>query len=103
MYFQAAEMLLYSHKMSAKEALECGFVNDLYKPEEIQSKVWDKIVEISKLSQDSITKSKKLMRRTIQDELLRTNEIEIEELNNLRKSNDAENIASNFQAQKSKL
>lgn len=79
-YLQAAEMLLFNHKMSAKEALDWGFVNYLYKPEEIQSKVWDKIKEVSKLPTNSVSLSKKLLRGALQDELLSANKAEIHSL-----------------------
>lgn len=73
-------MLLFNHKMTAKEALECGFVNYLYKPEELQTKVWDKIMEVSKLPKMSLTNTKILIRSHIMDDLLKTNEKEIKEL-----------------------
>lgn len=79
-YLQAAEMLLFNHKMSAKEALDCGFVNYLYKPEEIQSKVWDKIIEVSQLPPHSVSLSKKFLKGVWQDELLKTNKAEMDGL-----------------------
>ncbi|XP_075979248.1 dodecenoyl-CoA delta-isomerase [Anticarsia gemmatalis] len=80
---KATEMLLCNHKMSAKEALDCGFVNYLYKPEDLQSKVWDKIVEVSKLPKHSVTATKKLLRDTVRSELLETNDKEMEELHTI--------------------
>ncbi|CAK1586138.1 unnamed protein product [Parnassius mnemosyne] len=77
---KATEMLLFNHKMSAKEGLEHGFINRVYKPEELQSKSWDKIMEISKLPAHSILATKNLLRRTYYDDLLKTNEVEIEAL-----------------------
>lgn len=78
--FQATEMLLCNHKMSAKEALDCGFINYIYKPEDLQSKVWNKIVEVSKLPRTSVLATKKLLRGNIQTDLLKANEAEMEEL-----------------------
>ncbi|XP_004931504.1 enoyl-CoA delta isomerase 2, mitochondrial [Bombyx mandarina] len=80
---KAAEMLLYNHKMSAKEALDCGFINYIYKTEELQSKVWDKIVEVSKTPQHSLTITKKLLRNSYHNDLLSANAKEIEELNKI--------------------
>ncbi|KAJ2944393.1 hypothetical protein O0L34_g18403 [Tuta absoluta] len=77
---KAAEMLLFNHKMSAQEALDCGFVNYLYKPEEIQSKVWDKIIEVSQLPTESVINTRNLIKRNHMDDLLKANEMEIEEL-----------------------
>ncbi|XP_022835969.1 enoyl-CoA delta isomerase 2, mitochondrial-like [Spodoptera litura] len=78
---KAMEMLLCNYKMPAKEALEYGFINYIYKPEELQSKVWDKIAEVSKLPKYSVTATKKLLRDTVREELLQANEKEMEELN----------------------
>ncbi|KPI97350.1 Enoyl-CoA delta isomerase 2, mitochondrial [Papilio xuthus] len=74
---KAAEMLLFNHKMTAKEALEYGFINRMYKPEELETKAWDKINEISKLPADSILATKNLLRRVYYDDLLKTNDVEI--------------------------
>lgn len=101
--FQATEMLLYNHKMSAKEALECGFVNYLYKPEELQSKVWDKIEEVSQLPQRSITASKNLLRRTFQNDLKIANELELEALHRVWASEAYQTSVSNFSKKSSKL
>lgn len=73
-------MLLFNHKMTAQEALEYGFVNYLYKPEELQSKVWNKIVEVSQFPQESVAITRSLMKRNLTDDLLKTNEMEIQEL-----------------------
>ncbi|XP_052741845.1 enoyl-CoA delta isomerase 3, peroxisomal [Bicyclus anynana] len=77
---KAMDLLMLNYKMPAKEAAECGLVSYLYKPEELQNKVWDKITEISELAEHSVLMTKSLMRRTYTEDLLRTNSIEIEEL-----------------------
>lgn len=89
--------------MSAKEAFQCGFVNYLYKPQELQSKVWNKIIEVSKLPTNSLTATKKLIRGQIQDQLLKTNEKEMNELNNIWSSNNNRNNIVNVINKKSKL
>lgn len=77
--------------MSANEALQHGFVNDVYKPDEVQSKVWDKIKEVSKLPPHCVQVTKTLIRNNVQDELLRANEKEIEALEQIWKSGMKEN------------
>ncbi|KAH9632464.1 hypothetical protein HF086_014548 [Spodoptera exigua] len=77
----AMEMLLCNYKMPAKEALEYGFINYVYKPEELQSKVWDKITEVSMLPSYTVTATKKLLRDRVREELLQANEKEMEQLN----------------------
>lgn len=74
-------MLLCNYRMPATEALEYGFVNYIYKPEDLQSKVWDKIVEVSKLPNYCVTATKKLLREAVRGELLKANDKEMEELN----------------------
>ncbi|CAH2039587.1 unnamed protein product, partial [Iphiclides podalirius] len=59
---KAAEMLLFNHKMTAKEGLESGFINRVYKPEELQSKAWEKIQEILKSFNKMIPMSTKCIR-----------------------------------------
>lgn len=73
-------MLLFNHKMSAKEALEVGFINRVYKHDELEAKSWEKINEILKLPASSILATKNLLRRVYYDDLLKTNDIEIEVL-----------------------
>lgn len=67
--------------MNAQEALDYGFVNYLYKPEDIQTKVWDKLTEISNVSDYLLTTTKRLMRGPIQDKLIKVNDEEIALLN----------------------
>ncbi|KAG6455383.1 enoyl-CoA delta isomerase 2 [Manduca sexta] len=100
---KAAEMLMFNHKMTAKEALDCGFVNYLYKPEEIQSKVWDKITEVSKLSSTSLFATKNLIRGVIQSKLLNANKREMEELDKIWQAGGYLNTAQNVFTKKSKL
>lgn len=84
--------------MSAKEALECGFVNYLYKPEELQTKVWNKIVEVSKLPQGSLTACKQLIRHHIKDDLLKVNKKELDELEKVWTSEEYMNNLIKFMA-----
>lgn len=77
MLFQALEMLLFNYKMPAVEALQCGFVNDVYKPEELQNKVWDKIVQLSNLKSEALIECKKLIRGQVKEHLLQINDIEL--------------------------
>lgn len=80
-------MLLFNYKLSAKEALQYGFVNQLYKPAEIQNTVWDKIVEVNQIKSEALIKCKKLIRGQIKDHLLKINEIELKEVNDMHPFN----------------
>ncbi|XP_013190711.2 enoyl-CoA delta isomerase 3, peroxisomal [Amyelois transitella] len=81
---KALEMLLFNHKMYAEEALACGFVNFIYSPEEVQEKVWNAIIKVSELSSETVSNAKKLLRNNIQEQLLETNDIELEEIIRIR-------------------
>ncbi|KOB78043.1 Crotonobetainyl-CoA-hydratase [Operophtera brumata] len=52
---------------------------------EIQSEVWDKIAEVSKLPTHSVSLSKKLLKGVLQDELLSANKTEIHALTEIWK------------------
>lgn len=74
-------MLLCNHRMSAEEALKCGFINYIYKPDDLQLEVWNKIEEVSKLPRHSVVVTKKLMRDSVRAELLKANDVELKALN----------------------
>lgn len=78
------EMLLLNYKMPAKEAFECGFISNVYKPEELQEKAWEKIAVIRSLPENSVTLTKKLLRRPYLETLLKTNLIEMQELKRMQ-------------------
>ncbi|CAG9561254.1 unnamed protein product [Danaus chrysippus] len=56
---KAMEMLILNYIMPAKEALEYGFINKVYKSEELHKKSWETIREILNLNQTSVLYSKK--------------------------------------------
>jgi enoyl-CoA hydratase/carnithine racemase len=74
---QAMEMLLFNYKMPAEEALQYGFVNEIYKPEEIHNKVWDKIIQVTKISNEALIAGKKLIRDQYKNHLLELNDTEL--------------------------
>ncbi|XP_059053956.1 enoyl-CoA delta isomerase 2-like isoform X2 [Achroia grisella] len=76
----ALEMLLFNYKLSAKEALECGFINYVYKHDEFQIKAWDKIKEITELPTIPMFATKKLIRHQIQEQLLKINDKELQKI-----------------------
>ncbi|XP_059053955.1 enoyl-CoA delta isomerase 2-like isoform X1 [Achroia grisella] len=77
---KALEMLLFNYKLSAKEALECGFINYVYKHDEFQIKAWDKIKEITELPTIPMFATKKLIRHQIQEQLLKINDKELQKI-----------------------
>ncbi|CAH0398769.1 unnamed protein product [Chilo suppressalis] len=74
---KAVEMLMFNYKMPAEEALKCGLINGVFKEEELQQKVWDRIKNVTNLRFESLIESKKLLRGPIRDKLLEINDIEL--------------------------
>lgn len=95
---KALEMLLFCYKLNAKEALECGLVNNIYEHDEFQSKAWDKIKEIIEIPTMPIVATKKLIRDQIKEQLLKINDKELEEIIRIRT-----NKVMKFETEKSKL
>lgn len=79
-------MLLFGKKMDAKEALECGYINYIYKTEEIESNVWDKINKITEAPPGLMAAAKRLMKIDMQELLLKTNDRELEEIVRIKTS-----------------
>lgn len=78
------DLLLLNYKMPAKEALQCGLISYLYKKEELQHKAWEKIFEIANLPEHSVLTTKKLIKRTYLEDLLKANVVEMNELRKIQ-------------------
>lgn len=98
---KASEMLMLNHKMSSTEALQFGFVSQVYKNE---SDIWDKLKQIDKLPLGSIVANKKLLRGPLIEKLMKVNDNELLELSLRLESEEAMEAIINFQmSRKSKL
>lgn len=76
---KASEMLYLGYKMSALEAKHYGFINEVYKYQNLDE-VWTYLKKLIKLSLESILAIKCLVNRWNKDILLNVNEEEITEL-----------------------
>lgn len=100
---KAAEMLLLNHKLSAREALQFGFLSELWSGNELETKIWPRIEEFSKLPKDSVRISKNLMKRFDTVALVAANENELVALKERSTSTEAMDAIISFMNRKAKL
>lgn len=85
---KASEMLMFNHKLSAKEALQFGFIAEIFEPNAIES-IWTKIEKFGELPVNSVAACRKLIQTFDQDILEQVNLNENEELTKRWKSGEA--------------
>lgn len=100
---KASEMLLLNHKMSAAEAYKFGFVSDVYKKSELDTVLWPKLREHSKLPRESLRVIKKLMNQNQIDILEKSCDQELEELSKRYETTEFIEAVGRFMNRKSKL
>ncbi|KAJ1529824.1 hypothetical protein ONE63_006565 [Megalurothrips usitatus] len=102
-YNRAAQILHFGKKLSANEALEWGFVTELYTAGE-ENKIWSKINSIAQLPSKSLIFSKRLLRSQERASLYAANHKECEQLVERWQSEDCMSaVVKFFSAKKSKL
>lgn len=100
---KAGEMLLLNHQLSAAEAYQFGFISQLYKTTELNTKLWPKLEELSKLPRDSLCVTKKLMSQFEFDKLEMVCDHELNELDKRFETEEFVQAVANFMQRKSKL
>lgn len=58
---KANEMLLLGHRMTAEEALRLNFISEIFAPEELDEKIWPKIVKLANLPPEAIKVNKRMI------------------------------------------
>ena len=96
-------MLLLNHKLHAAEALKFNFVSEVFNTSELDTKIWPKIEEWSRLPKQSIKVSKNLMNKFDQKLLEELFEMEVDQLHKRFQEEDAANAIVKFMSRKSKL
>lgn len=96
-------MLLLNHKLSAAEAYQFGFVAHVYKKSELDTVLWPKLREQSKLSKGSLGVNKQLMIQNQLDILDKTCNQELEQLSKRYESIEFLEAVATFMNRKSKL
>lgn len=97
------EVLLLNQKLTAEDALRLNFVSDVVKLEELDSKIWPKVMEITKLPVGSLMAGKSLLMKARQADLDRAMNNECEELQRRFHSDEFFNAVAQFNQRKSKL
>lgn len=97
-------MLLLNHKLSAAEAYKFGLVSEVYTKSELDTVLWPKLLEHSKLPKASLTVTKKLMTESEIEIMERYCHREMEELSKRYESPEfLEAVARFMLPRKSKL
>ncbi|XP_070575750.1 enoyl-CoA delta isomerase 2-like [Ptychodera flava] len=100
---KANEVLLFGRKMTAKEALERGFVAEVFPDSQFQTEVQKRIKEYAGLPKNSLRLSKELIRGLDRELLHQVNNKEFEVLAETSTSEECLQAIMNFFAKKSKL
>lgn len=95
-------MLLLNHKLTSEEALNFNFVSKIYNSK-LESEIWTKLVEFSKLPQESLKVGKKLIKNWNIEILDKVVIAEIDALKERWNSDEFFNAITNFMSKKSKL
>lgn len=101
---KATEILLLNGNLSAEEALQYKFVSEIFHGnQELESKIWPKIKEFSKLLPGSLAAGKKVIRDAERSELLKALELECDVLYERWQSPEFFQAIQDFATRKSKL
>lgn len=96
-------MLQLNYKLSAAEALQFNLVSKIYKKFELDSILWPQLRDQSKLPQESIRVTKKLISKFDIENLEKSCDLELEQLYKRFESEDFVEAVANFMQRKSKL
>lgn len=100
---KSIEVLLLNQKLTAQEALQLNFVSEVVKPQELDTKIWPKIMEITRLPIGSLFAGKALLRKACHADLEKALNNECEELQQRFRSEEFFNAVAEFNQLKSKL
>uniref|UniRef100_A0A1B6GYM8 Enoyl-CoA delta isomerase 2, mitochondrial n=1 Tax=Cuerna arida TaxID=1464854 RepID=A0A1B6GYM8_9HEMI len=100
---KASRLLYLNEKMTADEALACGFVTQVFPDAQLEAQSSAKIREHAKLPLQSLMLSKQLVRKWNKQHLLEVNRTECQVLSQRFMSEDFFNALISFKDRKSKL
>jgi peroxisomal 3,2-trans-enoyl-CoA isomerase len=81
---------------TAEELVDCGFISRILDIDGFHEKVLDLAKEAAKFSAEAVAVTKKLIRDVDRKELLKANEVEMEQLTERMKSKDSQDAIVNF-------
>ncbi|KAM6185483.1 enoyl-CoA delta isomerase 2 [Rhynchocyon petersi] len=100
---QAAEMLIFGKKLTAKEACAQGLVTEVFPDGTFQKEVWTRLKAYSKFSPNAMRISKQLIRNVEKEKLHAVNSEECRTLQSRWLSDECANAVMNFLSRKAKL
>lgn len=100
---KASEVLLFNHKLDAKEAYQFGMVSEVFPHSDLNDKLWPKIIEFSELPAISLKTTKRILQKFELKKLDEVLEVELEELYQRFDKPDFIEALVNFLSKKSKL
>lgn len=96
------EMLMLNYKLSAPEALRYGFVSEIFRTDELESKIWTRVEEFTKLPIGSIKVSKELISKFELENLEKANKNETQALSERWLSDEPMNAVMEFMNRRNK-
>lgn len=96
-------MLLCNHRLSADEALQSGFVAEIFTVADLDRKVWPRIQEWAEMAHGSVLATKRLISGQSEQEMLAACENELYVLRQRMLGEDSFNAMMQFMSRKSKL
>uniref|UniRef100_A0A1B0G332 Enoyl-CoA delta isomerase 2, mitochondrial n=1 Tax=Glossina morsitans morsitans TaxID=37546 RepID=A0A1B0G332_GLOMM len=100
---KATEMLLFGEKLLPHEALQYHFVSRVYKPSELNTVIWPKLIAFSELPPQSLQISKTLLRNHEKSNILQAIHSECDELYKRFHSEEFFDAIIRFNTKKSNL
>ncbi|XP_060630746.1 enoyl-CoA delta isomerase 2-like isoform X2 [Anolis sagrei] len=100
---KATEMLLFNKKLTAAEACSWGLVTEVFPDSTFQKEVWTRLKAYASLPRNSLTFSKKLIRRMEKEKLHEANSRECACLQERWTSDECMNAVMKFFQKRSKL
>ena len=93
-------MLLLGKKLTAADALQAGFITEVFPSESFDTEVKRKLEQIPKLLPISLMESKKFMRSLNQGKLHKVNHLECQRLISMWQGDECLNAAAQFMSRK---
>jgi Delta3-Delta2-enoyl-CoA isomerase len=93
-------VLLLGKKLTAAEALKCGFVTEVFPAATFQEETKHKLEQIPKLLPNSLKESKKLVRSLDQAKLHKVNDLECQKLVSMWQGEECLTAAAKFLSRK---
>lgn len=94
---KAYETLILGRKLSAEEALRVNFIAEIFPPEDLESKIWQKLEKLCDFSSSESAKVTKMLLQANELKIMKNVcDMELNELDKLIQSDEGINCILNF-------